>query len=160
VARVETMPVGDDVLLLMTALVSHLRQRVRQRLSDAGFPELRDSHGYLFQHLMLGPMTIGALADAVGVTQQAVSKTVIELERSGYVRRRGDSADRRVRTVELTDRGEAAIEAARKARAEIDADVRRSLGRTGDELVRSLRRLAEQTGAYAEMNDRRLRLPS
>jgi DNA-binding MarR family transcriptional regulator len=153
---VETTPVGDDVLLLMTALVGHYQQRVRARLADEGFGDLRDSHGYVFQHLIPGPKTIGALADALGLTQQAASKAVIELERMGYVRRVDGAPDRRVRTVELTDRGAAAILVGRQARAAIDAEVRE---RAGDALSTALRQLAENTGAYERMNSRRLRPP-
>jgi DNA-binding MarR family transcriptional regulator len=69
----------------------------------------------VFQHLVPGPVPVSALAGALGVSQQAASKSVIELERMGYVRRQG-TADRRVRVVELTDRGEAAVREARRLR--------------------------------------------
>jgi len=153
---VETTPVGDDVLLLMTALVAHYQQRVRAHLAAAGMADLRDSHGYVFQHLVPGPKTVSALAGALGLTQQAASKAVIELELMGYVQRREDSPDRRVRTVELTPRGEQAVLVARQARAQIDAEIRAG---HGDALARALRRLADETGAYERMNSRRLRAP-
>jgi DNA-binding MarR family transcriptional regulator len=38
--------------------------------------------------LVEGPKSIGALAEPMGVTQQAVWKTVAELEGLGYVERR------------------------------------------------------------------------
>jgi DNA-binding MarR family transcriptional regulator len=63
------------------------------------------SHGFLIQQLVEGPRPIGEIAENLGVTSQAISKAVRELEALGYVDRSGDAADGRVRRVALTDRG-------------------------------------------------------
>jgi DNA-binding MarR family transcriptional regulator len=155
--RVRTIDIGDDVVLLTTALSAHFHARVRDALAAAGHPDLRDSHGYVFQHLIGGPAAIGVLAAALGMTQQGASKAVIELERLGYVVRRDHEPDRRQRRVELTDRGVDAVEAARRIRAAITVDARERLGPAGAAFVRSLRALAEDTGAAADLTGRRLR---
>ena len=84
--------------------------RSRGRLTARGFTGLRFSHGFLVQRLIDAEQPIAALAQALDVTQQAVSKTVSELEGLGYVRRRPDPRDARVRLVSLTDRGRAAVD--------------------------------------------------
>ncbi|MEZ4239345.1 MAG: MarR family transcriptional regulator [Myxococcota bacterium] len=70
----------------------------------------------MFQHLVERSPTIGELAERLGVTQQAASKAVAELEGLGYVARAADPADSRVRRVSLTARGWDAVERARGAR--------------------------------------------
>jgi DNA-binding MarR family transcriptional regulator len=53
-----------------------------------GFDGLRHAHGYVVQRLIEGERPVGALAAELGVSRQAVSKSVTELERLGYVARR------------------------------------------------------------------------
>ena len=87
-----------------------LTDEVTRRLAARGFTGLRFSHGFLVQRLIAAEQPIAAIAQALDVTQQAVSKTVSELEGLGYVRRRPDPRDARVRLVSLTDRGRAAVD--------------------------------------------------
>jgi DNA-binding MarR family transcriptional regulator len=94
---------------------------VRRRLEERGFTGPRISHGFLVQRLVEDARPIGALARDLGVTQQAVSKPVAELERLGYVERRPGPGDGRVRLVGLTRRGRDAIAAARDTPAEVVA---------------------------------------
>jgi DNA-binding MarR family transcriptional regulator len=131
---------------------------VRERLEARGFAGLRFSHGFLVQRLIEDEQPIAALAAALGVTQQAVSKTVSELERLGYVRRRPDPRDARVRLVALTDRGRAAVEAAREERAAVEAELRERLGpRRVAAATRVLREVLDVHGAAAAVRMRRVR---
>jgi DNA-binding MarR family transcriptional regulator len=57
--------------------------------------------------LLSGPLTQRELAAAVQVEDQTMSRTVERLERSGYLERRRDPADRRRITVTLTAAGRA-----------------------------------------------------
>ena len=82
---------------------------LQRRLAAGGHGDLRFADGLLFQHLVAGPETMRALAGRLEVTQQAVSKSVADLERRGYVPRARDPDDARARLVALTPRGEGAI---------------------------------------------------
>lgn len=57
-----------------------------------------------------GPMTAGAVADALGLTSGAVTAMIDRLERGGHVHRTRDTVDRRRVIVDLTEdsRGRAA----------------------------------------------------
>ncbi len=55
-----------------------------------------------------GPLTMGALAQRVAVTEKTATGIVDRLERDGLLRRARDAADRRVVHVRLTARGGAA----------------------------------------------------
>lgn len=138
-----------------------LNDEVTRRITARGFTGLRFSHGFLVQRLIESEQPIAALAQALQVTQQAVSKTVAELERLGYVRRRPDPRDARVRLVSLTDRGRAAVEAAREERAAVVGELRERLGpRRVDAATRLLREVLEVHGAGAAVRGRRVRPPA
>src|SRR3954471_6132740 len=80
-----------------------LADEVQRRLADAGYPDARFAHGFVFQHLIPGPLAVSELSERLDMTAQGASKAVIELERLGYVQRE-PGEDRRVRRVALTDR--------------------------------------------------------
>ncbi len=149
-----------DLGLAATLAGAAVNDDVLARLQDAGFAGLRLSHGYFFQHLVAGPQPVGTLAERLAVTQQAVSKTAGELERLGYVERTRDPGDARVRRVGLTTRGRAAVEAARAARSEVDAELRARLGSARVEAAAELLRdvLAER-GRMPDIARRRVRPP-
>src|SRR3712207_2346212 len=106
----------SDVDLPLAALFAGwaMADEVQRRIAADGMGDLRFADGFVFQHLVPGPLPIGALAERMGVTQQGASKAVADLERRGYVERAADERDARVRTVRLTERGHAAIEAGRR----------------------------------------------
>jgi DNA-binding MarR family transcriptional regulator len=153
-----SIPAEEDLTLLFAALNAATSAEIVRRIAAAGHPDLRPAHGYLFQHLIVGPARVSELAEKLGMTAQGASKLVIELERLGYVERRGDPADGRNRYVALTARGHDGIEAGRAVRAAITAELRAVLGDPGaDDLVVALRALANHNGGLATLLARRLR---
>src|SRR6516225_9065715 len=104
-------PIETDVQLLLTAAAAGASDAVVRHLEAAGFGDLRPSHGYVFQHLLLEPMPISELARRLGMTAQGASKVVIELEELGYLRRQPADNDRRTHLVELTQRGRDLVDA-------------------------------------------------
>jgi DNA-binding MarR family transcriptional regulator len=116
--------------LVLAALFAGLalNERVTERIHAAGFPDLRFSHGFVFQHLVPGPLPVGELARRMDVSQQAASKAAAELERLGYLERVPEPADARVRRLALSERGVAAVAAGRAARAAVAAEVEAGLG--------------------------------
>jgi DNA-binding MarR family transcriptional regulator len=153
----------DDLDLSLVTLVAGLAMsdEIERRIALAGFPDARFSHGFVFQHLLRESLTVGALARAMGVTQQRASKAASELEELGYVRREPDPDDARVRRLVLTVRGRGAVEAARQARAAVEAELRDRLGaRRVRSAERLLRDVVRAMGAEDDVRMRRLRLPS
>ena len=153
----------DDLDLSLAALLAGfaMADAIEQRMGAAGFDDVRFSHGFVFQHLLREPLTVGALARAMGVTQQRASKAAVELEQLGYVRREVDPDDARVRRLVLTERGQGAVAAAREARGAVVAELRERLGaRRVSAAERLLRDVLAAMGAEETVRTRRVRLPS
>jgi len=119
----------DKDLVLWTQLLAEtLNTRMMDGLRERGHAQLRYSHGFLFQQLVEGARPVGEIAANLGVTSQAVSKSVRELEALGYVSRSADPDDARVRRVALTDRGRDAVDAAREIREALNSRFASALG--------------------------------
>ncbi|PZG31038.1 MarR family transcriptional regulator [Spongiactinospora gelatinilytica] len=133
---------------------------VQERLAAERYDDLRFSHGYVFQHLIEDEPGVGELADKLAVTQQAVSKTIGELERLGYVERAADRRDARIHRIRLTARGRDAVMAARRLRAEMEERLALAVGRARladarDVLVAAL----DALGGTVAVRDREVRPP-
>jgi DNA-binding MarR family transcriptional regulator len=129
----------------------------QQVLVVLGGKGLKPSQGYVVQFLLSGPKTIGELAKLLGVTQQAVSKTVAEM---GPLLADAPSEDGRVRRVELSAVGHETVEAARAARRKLDAKLRKRIGGRRVDIARAvLLEVLEMFGGLEAVRRRRVRPP-
>jgi DNA-binding MarR family transcriptional regulator len=108
-----------ELAWLLSNTFRHITQEVQTRLVEEGFPELRPTVGFAFQQLAGGGATGGELAAFLGVSKQAASQMVDELERHGLARRTPGS-DGRTKTVVLTERGRECTRAAARIGTEIE----------------------------------------
>lgn len=155
-ARVD--PAGLDLVMLAQLAGHVLALRTQERIAAAGGHEaLKARYGFVFQHLIAGPLPISALAERLGVTQQAASKTVAEMAGAGYLTRTPDPGDARVRLVALSDRGRRAVADGRAARTELAAALQHRLGpRTAATLRRALLEVLDEAGGIEAVAERRV----
>jgi DNA-binding MarR family transcriptional regulator len=148
----------DYDLVLWTQLLAEIfNAEVLERMR-ASHPAVRYSHGFVFQQLVEGPRPVGEIAENLGVTSQAISKMVRELEGLGYVERVADPADARVRRVALTARGRTAIQAGRDLRARINRELADALGAERvAQAAKTLKDALAARGAMSDVQSRRLR---
>lgn len=114
---------------------------------ELGLPEYRPRFSPIVRTLVAeGPLSIRALAEAVGVTHSAASQTVAQLNRSGFVTLE-PGTDARQRIVHLTDKTrellptiEAEWQATTAAMAELDAELPMPLGHLLDEVIAAVER--------------------
>ncbi|MEV4056942.1 MarR family transcriptional regulator [Amycolatopsis sp. NPDC049688] len=111
--------------LSLTALFAGwaMTDEVQRRLTTRGFGELRFNDGVVIQHVLAAPLSITALAERMGVTQQAASKAVADLERRGLLRREPDPADARTKLLHLTAHALAAVETTRELRRDLQDEL-------------------------------------
>lgn len=98
-------------------IVASLRRIIRA--VDLHSRKLLDSHGLTGPQLAtlreterLGPVSSGALARALNLSQPTVTGIVTRLEKQGFLERLRNETDRRTVTVNLTDRGQGILETA------------------------------------------------
>ena len=112
------MPYPDaqtPLLLLLVLAERHLTQALQEHLVESGFGDHRVVHHHVMAHVTHEGVRLTELADKAGITKQAMSELVIDLERLGYLQRSIDQRDRRAKMIGFTDKGRAAVEAAGRA---------------------------------------------
>jgi DNA-binding MarR family transcriptional regulator len=75
------------------------------RLAEAGYGDIRPTHGCVFRFVRDEGMRLTELAAHAGMTKQATGEVVDGLVALGYAERIPDPADRRAKLIRLTERG-------------------------------------------------------
>lgn len=130
------MPYPDEdtpVLLLITLVERHLAEGLQAHLVAAGFDDHRVVHHNVMAHVTFEGIRLTELAEKAGITKQAMSELVIDLEQLGYLMRTADPHDRRAKLISFTAKGHAAVREAMRAFAEMESTL-------GERSLRSLRR--------------------
>jgi MarR family 2-MHQ and catechol resistance regulon transcriptional repressor len=96
-----------DTYIKLRRAVNAINRREGEQMRNAGLTE--SQFGVLEALLHLGPLCQRELAVKVLKSAGNMTTVVDNLQRRGLVERTRDAEDRRVVTVELTDRGEALI---------------------------------------------------
>lgn len=148
-----------DLGYLALFLGQRVNELVVQQLVRAGFTNVRESHGYVVQHLIAGDLSISDLARRMGVTQQAASKTIAEMVRLGVLEATAGD-DRRAKAIRISKRGWESIRLSRQARARMNRRIAKMIGsesyhRTKTDLIRCLTAL----GGVQNIRSRRVREP-
>jgi DNA-binding MarR family transcriptional regulator len=101
---------------------------VRAAVAQDGFPDLKPWHFSVLRNLGEDGSRPSELAAQAGVTRQAITKIVDELERLDMVRRAADPNDGRGVIVRYTDRGRAALRLARKTMLALEQEYAKRVG--------------------------------
>jgi DNA-binding MarR family transcriptional regulator len=107
---------------------SAIEVAVRADLADNGFADMTPSHSALLRNLGEDGARPSELAAHAGVTRQAITKLVDELERLDLVRRDPDPDDGRGVIIRYTDRGRAGVAIARKRVLALERDYAAQVG--------------------------------
>jgi DNA-binding MarR family transcriptional regulator len=121
-------PLDDDVAPAIGAAHRAMIAAMMTRVSAAGFEGMTPSFATLIPLLDAAGARPTALALRLGITKQAISQLVRELERRGYVEQAPDPTDTRAKIVRLTERGVALRTACAEVRKDLQAIWLRSLG--------------------------------
>lgn len=147
-------PQLDLGILLALAYQSFVRD-LRATVAEQGFTDQGRSDGFVLRELGARPTRIADLAARLEISKQGAAQIVEDMTRRGYVRRRPDPQDKRSQLLELTERGEAALAAARRFHQEYE---RRLVAEHGPAALASLRAvLAGMAGGPEETLDPQLR---
>jgi DNA-binding MarR family transcriptional regulator len=118
----------QHLLSLLGSVKDDLLEEMYRRVSAAGYPGLRPSHGCVFRYLDVDGSRLSELAEKSGMTKQAFGEHVANVEALGYVTRVADPEDGRAKLVVPTARGREALLLGRAAFAEIEREWAEALG--------------------------------
>ena len=108
-ARLDHAKNRSTLQLLFKAARLIDEEALRRVGEKPGRPRLRRSHTNLFPHINLEGTRVTDLAERLGVTKQAVSQLVDDLEAMGILERVVNPDDSRGRRVRFTSRGQAGL---------------------------------------------------
>jgi DNA-binding MarR family transcriptional regulator len=120
---------------------------------QAAFPDLRQAHLVVFQHIEHPPggSRLTSLADAGQITKQSMGELVTDLQSLGYVERIPDPTDGRGKLIRMTEKGWAVHERAFEVVGQIERDWACHYGEQNmAELIRLLDGLIEALALDAE----------
>jgi len=95
----------NNIGIMLVSLIEDYENRLREAYAQAGFGDVRRSHGYVLRNLEQQGSRVIDIARRAGISKQTAGKIVQELERLGYVTVGGIAGDNRVRLVAFSERG-------------------------------------------------------
>lgn len=127
-------------VLLETASQSVLRD-IATRLRARGYETITEPHLVLFGNLDCGATHAAQIAQRMGVSRQAISKTLRELKELGFLRLEDDPGRRNQKLVVMVERG---MQLALDARAELRRIEAEIADRIGTDAMAALRMALEK----------------
>jgi DNA-binding MarR family transcriptional regulator len=113
----------------MKRIGERLQAETQQVIESQGMGILASQFPYLAAIDRLGPLTIGDLAEAIGITQPGATRAVIQLAEAGFVVAEMAPDDQRRRIIRLSDEGRKLVDiAAQSVWPLIEAAVRNVCG--------------------------------
>jgi len=114
---------------------------------EPGQPRLRPSHTAVLPHLDFGGTRMSTLAERMGVSKQAVSQLIGDMEDMGVLRREPDPSDGRAKLVVFAEHGPTLLMRGMRVLMEVDAELEERLGeRKSTALRRALEVVIDELG--------------
>ncbi|HSA53272.1 MAG TPA: MarR family transcriptional regulator [Yinghuangia sp.] len=132
---------GSELVTLLVGAVRGISQVFIDRMTAAGFDDVRPTHGFALTLVGEHGTTATELGRRLGMTKQSAGEVVTHLARQGYVERRPDPEDRRARRITLTTRGRECVAIIWAELADVQGAWADAVGPTGlEELTTGLRK--------------------
>lgn len=146
--------VDDDIAPAIGAASRNMIAAMMAKVAGCGFEGMTPAFASLMPLLDATGARPSALAQRAGITKQAISQLVQELEKRGYVEQIPDPTDTRAKIVRLTARGVALRAACFEARKDLQAVGVATLGAARlSRLRKDLMLLAAALGELAKPPD-------
>jgi DNA-binding MarR family transcriptional regulator len=143
------IPITGEIGELLRGVRAALVDGVGQRVSAAGFGDVRANHDCVFSYLTPAGTRLADLATQSGMAPQSIVWHVDQLERLGYVERLPDPSDRRAKLIRPTKNGLAYMACASDALADIEHKWVAALGTNSltklRDILRDIQSLEQET---------------
>ena len=117
-----------DFGVLLAMAYGAFVDRLHRHMAEAGYPGFSTRTGFVLRVLDGGALSLRELADRLEMSSPAALKIIDAMVRDGYVERTSAPEDRRVRAVTPTERGYAALAAARRLHAILEEELVEMVG--------------------------------
>ncbi len=117
-----------DFGVLLNLAFGAFKDALEAHLAAQGFDDVGPSFGYVLRLLDTAPCSLTDLAAQLGMTPPGALKVVDDMVAKGYVERRSDAHDGRVKRLHLATRGHAALAQARAFHALTERALAERLG--------------------------------
>jgi DNA-binding MarR family transcriptional regulator len=149
-----------DLAVLITAANRCVSDRLVAAVATAGGEAMRPSFGFVLRAVAAEQPTVSRLAELLGVTKQAASRTADDMVALGYLERAPDPDDRRRIRLALSPTGERIRDRALRESRAMEDELRDRFGADQVEHLRSLLvDFVERHGGADELAGRRSRAP-
>lgn len=125
-----------DFGMLLNLAFRTFKEQLHGHLRERGFADVGAADGYVLRTVQGGDLNLKQLAQALGLTPQGTLKVVDDMVLRGYLTRRADATDGRVKRLQTTARADALLKEARRFHALFEARLRKRLGATGADATR------------------------
>ena len=150
------IPLTGEIGELIGEIRSALIDGVQERVSAAGYGDVKAIHDCVFRYLTPDGTRLQELATRSQMAPQSVGWHVDELERLGYVERVPDPSDRRAKLIRPTKHGLAFMATTHDALADIEKRWIKALGR---DTLTQLRDTLRAIGSLEQDTDSDARAP-
>lgn len=116
----------------------------RANLIEAGYGDVRPTHGCVFRFVREEGMRLTELASLAGMTKQSIGEIVDDLAALGYLERFPDPDDKRAKLIRLTAKGEKAQSVGFSLFVKLE---QRLAERYGADRIAAMRELLEEIAA-------------
>ncbi len=117
-----------DFGVLLNVAFGAFKDALDADLAAAGFDDIGSSFGYVFRLLAEAPCNLSELASQLGMSSPGALKVVDDMVAKGYVSRSAVEGDKRIKRLELTARGLAALCQARSFHQRYEEALAQRLG--------------------------------
>lgn len=120
---------GEPPLIgLLSFLLAWIETRHLELMAAAGYDDVRRAHNSVFVHLRAGGMRLTDLADAAGMSKQAMGELVDDLVDKHYLRKAPDPTDGRAKLIHWAERGMASHETTMRVFSAIEDEISDMVG--------------------------------
>ena len=126
VERAKSSSLGQ---LLINAARLFSDEGLRRIRGQAKFAKLRAAHAGVLPHLDVDGTSVTELARRMGVSKQAVSQLLDDMEKAGVVSRDASPTDKRAKVVTFTTDGKNALLASLEALNTIEREITKTVGK-------------------------------
>jgi DNA-binding MarR family transcriptional regulator len=153
----QNSPAALDLGILLGLAYQGFTDELWAQLASKGFDDLGNAYGYVFRALADDELSQRELAVRLGITDQGMAKILGEMVERGYVERRADPVDARVKRLRLGKRGRGALATARQFHADFERSLVKEAGAGGVAALRRTLEMIAQRGHPGDLAMARLR---